>query len=286
MAHEPDVKDAEDAPTVEETTEVPSPEPNKAEDIVDKVLSEEDKPTKETDKPKSEPEPKEVEKPEESEQPEAEETTPQKADKPLAPKSENRFQTLANENRELRRKNEQLIAQTYQPATEEELTDEVNPETGENYNRLEAKFEAYRQQQELEKYNSQVSGAQAEIGNEAYSVMNDFPTFNPDSEQFDEDLATEAAQLLEANLIRDPNVPELDESGQQTGKGIVIGSNVSPYQLYKTLARAQGISTAKGQMKGQRATQQMLANADSAGSAAPPKKPKDPVLDILSSDED
>lgn len=211
------------------------------------------------------------------------EDTP-KDEKP-APKSENRYRTLANENRDLRRQVETLTAQTYQPATEEELTGEVNPETGENYNRLEAKFESYRQQQELEKYTSQVTNAQTEIGSEAYSVMQDFPAFNPDDkENFDEELAAEAAILLEANLIRDPNVPELDESGQPTGKGIVIGSNVSPYQLYKTLARASGISGTKGQLKGQQATEKMLANADASSSAAPAKKPTDPLSELWKED--
>ena len=212
----------------------------------------------------------------------AEETPPEK---PLTPKSENRFQTLANENRDLKRQVEQLTAQSYQPATEQELIDEVNPETGENYNRLEAKFESYRQQQELDKYNGQVAESQSILGTESYRVMQDFPIFNPDSEQYDAELGAEAAELLEANLIRDPNVPEIDPvTGQQTGQGIIIGSNVSPYQLYKTLARAQGISTTKGQLKGQQAAEKMLANADTASSTAPAKKPVDPVLALWESD--
>lgn len=207
------------------------------------------------------------------------------SDKTPAPKSENRYRNLANENRELRRQVETLTSQAYQPATEEELTGEVNPETGENYNRLEAKFEAYRQSQELEKYTSQVVGAQAEIGNEAASVMNDFPIFNPSSDSFDEELALEAAQLLEPNLIRDPNIPEMNpETGKPTGRGIVIGSNVSTYQLYKTLARASGISSTKGQIKGQAAAERQLANVDANSSSAPPKKAEDPLSKLWEGD--
>jgi hypothetical protein len=221
-------------------------------------------------------------------QEEADETeTPQGEDKTLKPKSENRFQNLANENRELRQKVEQLTSQVYQPATEDELTETVNPETGENFNRLEAKFEAYRQQQELDKYNSQVVGSQMEIGNEAYAVISDFPQFNPDDkENFDEELATEAADLLEANLIRDPNVPEIDpQTANPTGKGLIIGSNISPYKLYKTLARASGISATKAQIKGQEATEKMLANADTAGSVSPPKAKVDPLMALWKSDD-
>ncbi len=219
----------------------------------------------------------------------AEETETEKpkeeTEKPPAPKSENRYRSLANENKELRRQVETLTAQTYQPATEEELTNEVNPETGENYNRLEAKFEAYQQQERLDKYNNQVFEAQANLSNEAYEVLNDFPNFNPDNEQFDSELATEAAELLDANLIRDDNIPEVGPDGKPTGKGIVVGSRVSPYKLYQTLAKASGISATKGQLKGQQATEKMLANADSSTNVAPIKKTEDPLMALWKSDD-
>lgn len=206
--------------------------------------------------------------------------------KPLAPKSENRFQKLSNENRDLRRQVEQLTAQAYEPATVEALSDEVNPETGENYTRLEAKFEADRQERALEKYSAEIKDNWQWLGNESYQVIQDFPIFNSDSEQFDEELAQEAAQLLEANLVRDDNIPEIDqETGKPTGKGTVIGSRVSPYQLYKTLARASGISAAKGEIKGQRNTEQQLANVDAPPSTAPTKKTSDPLMELWKSDD-
>ncbi len=275
---QPDKAESSPAKEAKDSKETPKAEKTEAKDTKEKgdAVVPPDVPTKEADKEDvPEKDKGEVDKPADEDKPKDE--TPN-------PKSENRFQTLANENRELRRQNEQLIAQTYQPATEAELTSEINPETGENYNRLEAKFEAYRQQQELEKYGSQVSEAQSILGNEAYSVMSEFPAFNPENEQFDEELATEASQLLEANLIRDPNVAEVDDKGQPTGKGIIIGSNVSPYQLYKTLARASGISGTKGQLKGQQDTEKMLANADTAGSSAPPKKAEDPLMKLFLED--
>lgn len=258
--------------------DTPKADSSPAEDKKPEVV---EKPKEDEAKAEVEPEAKDAETEGEAEESEAEETAePQGEDKTLKPKSENRFQSLANENRELRRQNEQLIAQVYQPATEDQLTEEVNPDTGENYSRLEAKFEAYRQQQEVEKFNNSVSEAQAEIGHESNQILQDFPVFNPDSDQFDEELHSEAADLLEANLIRDPNIPETGPDGKPTGQGIVIGSNVAPYKLYKTLARAQGISAAKGQMKGQQDYAKMSANADTRSSAAPPKKPKDPLAEL------
>lgn len=206
---------------------------------------------------------------------ESEEETPaeetETADKPT--KADERKIQLNTEIRDLvARKNalqadvEKANAEVYQPATEDELTEQ-------GMTAVEAKVEAMRQEREMEKYNSQVADAQLTIGHESNRVLQDFPIFNPDSESYDEELAGEASELLRANLILDPNTNQ------------VIGSNVSPYQLYQTLARASGISATKGQLKGQQDTEQMLASADNAGSASPPKKPKDPVLDILASDE-
>lgn len=148
--------------------------------------------------------------------------------------------------------------EVYQPATEEDLVSEGMDAT-------EAKVEALRQAIEVKDYNDRVADAQLTIESEAARVLQEYPQFNPDSEQYDEELSNEAAQLLEANLIQDPNT------------GQIIGSNVSPLQIYKTLAKASGISGAKGQIKGQQATEKMLANADTSTSTAPSKKAKDPV---------
>lgn len=153
-------------------------------------------------------------------------------------------------------------AEVYQPATEQQLVDEGLSAT-------DAKVEALRQQIEMRDYNERVAEAQLTIESEANRVIQDFPTFNPDSPDYDSELATEAAELLQQNLITDPNT------------GQIIGSNVSPYQLYKTLARATGISATKAQLKGQQATESMYANADTASSAAPPAKPKDPLMALF-----
>lgn len=161
---------------------------------------------------------------------------------------------------------EKTNAEVYEPATEEDLT-------AQGMNSLEAKVEAMRQQNEMREYNERVVEAQLTINTEAERVIRDFPIFNPESDVFDKELADEAAALLEANLIRDPNTNE------------IIGSNVSPYQLYKTLDRASGISATKGQIKAQQATEKMLANADSASSAAPAKKTEDPLVELWKSDD-
>jgi hypothetical protein len=163
---------------------------------------------------------------------------------------------------------EKANAEVYQPDSYEDLVSGGMSE-------LEAKVEAMRQENEMIKYNTQVAEAQLTINTEADRVLRDFPIFNPeDTDNYDAELAEQAAELLQANLIYDPN------SNQ------IIGSNVSPYKLYQTIARASESSAVKGQLKAQQATEKMLANADASSSSAPPaKKAPDPIEDVWSNDD-
>lgn len=203
---------------------------------------------------------------------ESKEDQPEKAEEPEADKPEEKPQTKAEERKsQLNTEIRDLVAQrnalkeevakaneVYQPATEQELQDE-----GMSAN--DAKVEALRQEIEISKYNDKVADAQLTIEHESNKILSDFAWTNPESPEYKEELSQEAAQLLQANLIFDENT------------GQVIGSNISPYQLYKTLDRASGISAVQGQLKGQQAAEQQLANADPVGSTAPPKQKVDPI---------
>lgn len=221
-------------------------------------------------------EPAKDETPAEPEAPKAEGEPKGDPDKPEEPQNKgledrtkkvnSEIRDLVSQRNALRDEVTKLNAEVYQPATEDELKDQgMSPEM--------AAIEAMKQEREVERFNNQVVEAQLTIESESQRVLSDFPAFNEDSSEFNKELAQEAATLLEAGLIRDLNT------------GQVIGSNVSPYQLYKTLARASGISEAKGQIKGQQSTEKMLANADNASSAAPQKKAVDPVLALWESDD-
>ena len=286
MAEEPNqaVKDVADTPAVQApAVEEPKVEPEVSDPIdwneeESKESKEKPEPKAEVKEAKAEPEAKPEEKPEPDkpptdepkvEEPKAEETKPTKAEERKLKLSSEIRELVAKKN-ELKKQVEKANSEVYHAATPDELTDTVNPDTGENYTKLEAKVEAQRQSAEMERYNNQVADAQLTIEAESQKVLSDFTIFNPDSEDYDKELADEAGSLLQANLITDP------ETGQ------VIGSNVSPYQLYKTIARAAGVSAAKGQIKGQAAAEKMLANADSNSNAAPPKEKKDPLMDMLS----
>lgn len=173
---------------------------------------------------------------------------------------------LVSERNKLRDEVTKLNAEVYQPATEDELVDG-------GMTAIEAKVEAMRQEREMDKFNSQVADAQLTISSESDRVLRDFSIFNPDSEDYDKELAEEAAGHLGSMLVIDPNTSQ------------VIGSNGSVYQYYKTLARASGISATKGQLKGQADTEKQLANVDAGGNAAPPKEKVDPLMALWKSDD-
>lgn len=247
------------AQTAPATVETKAPE---GDPILETLKQDEEKPV-ETDKPA---EPSE-------EQPKEEEAKTEETPEAPKGKAEDRKSQLNTEIRDLVSKRnqlksevEQLNSQAYQVASEEELVDQ-------GYTETDARVEALRQQYEMDKYNTQVADAQLTLANEAQRVEQDFPMFNADSPEYKPELAAQADRILGQSLIIDPNT------------GQPIGSNVSPYELYKTLAQTYQASSQEGQVKGQQATEKMMANADHTGSASPPRQQKDPILEILKSDD-
>lgn len=198
---------------------------------------------------------------------------PQGEEKPLTPKSENRFQTLANENRDLKERIARLQQQETQFATEQELLGEVNPETGEYYTPQEVERiafaqtrEAQAQQAAQERYQLEVQQNQETIKSEATKALEEFPMFDEHSKEYNAERAAQADQLLKQSLIFD-------------NQGVLVGSSISPYQLYKTINDSVMSSDPQRQAQAQRATEQMLASADSPGGSSQATKTKpDPLL--------
>lgn len=221
--------------------------------------SKEDKPEpkskKETeDKPKEEAEAPQEEAEEEPEQ--VEETD--KEDKPRAKNSaQERIRTLANDNRALRQQVEQLNAQVYQPQTVQELV-----EAGESEAMAEAK--ALRQEIEYERFNRQVTELNHSIESESNKVLQDFPVFNPESDQYNKDLAERVGQLYSqtAGIQTDPNT------------GLAIQANVLPYDFYKTFAETIEQTTQKGEATGQKNAEKQLSAVEQPSSQAPRKPEK------------
>lgn len=250
----------------EPTPAVPSTEENKVEEVVDEQAKADKEVADSILKPDTEDskeEPAKVDEPIESDETKVEEQPKAKNE------ATNRIRTLANENRELRQKVEQLNSQAYKPATEQELVDEGLSET-------EAKVEALRQDIEVERFNRQVSELNSSLETESLQVLSDFPMFDPGTEEkpnpeYNPQLATQVQNLYRqaAGIQTDPNT------------GLVISANVLPYNFYKTFADAVEQTAQENQIKGQQATEKMLSAVDAPSSAAPSHQEKDPFLEGL-----
>lgn len=262
-------------------------EPEVADDsLLDVLSSDDDNPVIESTPPKEEESPEEPESKEETPDPEKKVDEPKEEEqplgeeeKPLSPKAENRFQRLANENRELKEQLTQIHNQVYGPPTAAELEEEgLSPEM--------AHVQALEKRLEVQEYTNKVYESQMGLSNESAQVIQDFPIFDPDSPNFDPDIAASAAVALEKVLIRDPNVAEIDPAtGRPTGLGQIIGSHASPYEIYKPIADAYAKSQLAGEIKGRKAADQMLSQVDTPPSATPKETKKDPLSEILKSDD-
>lgn len=215
---------------------------------------------------------------------ETETTEPQDSEKPLAPKSVNRFQELANKNKALEQEIARLKMQESQLASEQELLNEINPDTGEPYTIQEIERISFQQAREAQqqslaqqRYSLEVQQNQQIMQNEAAKALQEFSMFdpkpdangNPTNPEYDAEALMQADQLLGQSLIFDEN-------------GTLVGSRLSPYQIYKSIAdsanRAATRAKTIGQAEAQRATEKMLANADGQVSnqpSGPSKKTED-----------
>jgi hypothetical protein len=218
-------------------------------------------------------------------QPQGETSVPPEA---KSEKSVNRWQEIVNRNKELQAEIDRIKSQKSQVASEQELLNEINPETGEYYTPQEAERlaavqsrEAKGQELDEKEYELQVQSNQQAIVSEAQRALEEFSILDDKSPEYNAQIAAAYDQLLGQSLIRDPNVPEIID-GKETGQGRIIGSQLSPYQLAKTIADATKVNAAKIQAEAQKATEKMLANADVPSGASQATKTKvDPDIEAF-----
>lgn len=206
------------------------------------------------------------EEPSEEEASTEEEPEPSEPEERLSPAEERKQQLntdirdLVSQRRDLMNEVERLNSQVYAPQS----VDDIMDETGQS--QAEARITAMEQRQELQAYNTQVAEAQLVIGTESERVLRDFPMFNPDSPDYNPNIASQAASQVAAAIQTDPNT------------GQITGSNLGIYNYYETLANAMQQTATENQLKGQRAAKQELAAAEPGSSAVPAQPKEDPFL--------
>lgn len=212
--------------------------------------------------------------------------------------SQDRFRQTINERNELRQKKAELEAKMAQFATEQDLVNETNPETGEYYTPQEIERISWLQSREAqaeranqELYATQVHDNQLAINEEAVQVTKDFPLLDPNSKDYVPEIGTHYVEALNDSLIY--VLPD----GQQTNRSTLLANNInpetqatlvgystSPHKLAKLAAdafnRAKAQGETLGQAKAQKANEKMLANVD-VPSGVPGKSSGDELDDLF-----
>lgn len=171
------------------------------------------------------------------------------------------IRTLANQKTELRAEIASLNAQVYRAKTSEELQEEgLDPAM--------AEIEAMKQTQKMSDYNNYVTDLNANLNVESLQVLHDFPVYDPESSDYNAELATRAEAVYRkvANIQIDPKTK------------LVVQASVLPYDIYKAFAETHKSGATNGQVKGQKATEKMLAAAETPSSSAPKQPKEDPFL--------
>lgn len=199
--------------------------------------------------------------------------------------SQEKFRQAINERNEFRRQKAELEARLAQFATEQDLINEINPETGLEYTPQEIERISWLQQREAEAernnqelYGLQIRENQQAIDAEAAQVK-EIPIFNPESKEFNQEQFNRYMDVLSDNLVyqlpdgRQFNRSTLVANGiDPDTQATLVDANTSPLKLAKLIAEPYNEARKQGEILGQanaqKATDKMLANAD-APSGAP-----------------
>lgn len=167
----------------------------------------------------------------------------------LKPKSQNRFQKLANENRDLKER----IAQLEQLAvpTEQDYLEGGYEPTEAKLNALEAKI---AQRDQIEK----VTSLNHAIDNDMARIIHDFPQLDPKNEQFNKELAIDLFTQYDR-----------DSGAQYTDDGITLNTNQLPYQYIRDKMRLIEKARAEARVKAQKNVESMVSAAETTSSKAP-----------------
>jgi hypothetical protein len=230
---------AEDSQSVTETTDVAAQTTDVAEPVEQQTTEVESQTTDET-----------TEATEETEVQADGETETSEVQDELAPKSQNRFQKLANENRDLRAKLAELEA--LKVPTEQDYLDG-------GYDPVEAKLNALEANYNRDRQVEQVLQLNQAIDQDMNRIVTDYPQLNPKSPEFNKELAMSLFQQYDT-----------DSGAQYTDDGITLNTNQLPYNYIKSKMELVELAAAKAKVQAQKDVESMVAAADTPTSKAPP----------------
>ena len=186
-----------------------------------------------------------------SQEPETEGATPNETEG-LKPKSQVRFQKLANENRVLKEELRQL--KELQVPSKEDYIEDGDDE-------LTASVKALEADRAQEKAVNQIVELNQFVDTDIEKAMREFPLLNPQSKEFNPSLA----QSLMEQYDSDSGAQYVEQNGQQ----VMISTSQLPYEYIKSKMDLIGIVSANAKVQAQKNVESMVAQADTPMSTAP-----------------
>lgn len=188
------------------------------------------------------------------------ESEEQVSDEKLAPKSQNRFQKLANEKRaaesrilELEQKISQL--EQFDVPTEQDYIDG-------GYEPVEAKLNAMQAEMAQMKEISKVKALNASVEGDMVRIVHEFPQLDPSSPEFKEDLAVQLFTQYDQ-----------DAETQYADGGIVLQAKQLPYEYIKAKMNLIGLASKDASVKAQKSVERMVSVAETPTGKVSPKAP-------------
>jgi hypothetical protein len=175
----------------------------------------------------------------------------------LAPKSQNRFQKLANENRDLKAKLASL--EEMQIPTEQDYLDG-------GYDPIEAKVNAMQAQLSQRDAIEKVTSLNMAIDNDMGRIIHEYPTLDPKSPEFNKELAQTLFEQYDK-----------DSGARYAQDGTVLETNQLPYEYINNKMKLVGLASKKAQVKAQQSVEKMVAQAETP-TGSPPKEAKEMTI--------
>lgn len=201
----------------------------------------------------------ESDKTETAETEESSETTDE-SEETLAPKSQNRFQKLANENRDLKAKLAQL--EELKIPTEQDYLDG-------GYDPQEAKFNALEARLNQRDAIERVTSLNSAIDNDMARIIHEYPQLDPKSPDFRKDLAVKLFDQYDK-----------DSGAKYAEDGIVLETNQLPYEYINNKMELIGLASKQAEVKAQKSVEKMVAQAETP-TGSPPKEAKDMSIEEM-----
>jgi hypothetical protein len=185
----------------------------------------------------------------------------------LAPKSQNRFQKLANENKGLRYENQELkqkLAQLedFQVPTEQDYLDG-------GYDPIEAKVNALEARQAQRESIDNVASLNVAVDSDMSRIIHEYPELDPGSKDFNKDLAIRLFEQYDQ-----------DAQTRYADDGIVLETKQLPYQYIKSKMDLINIASSQKKVQAQKDVEKMVSQAETPTSQAPPVS-KDDSLESM-----